>query len=170
MIFFNALGKDLDDPSNSDWVRSIFSHSKAASLAKLHSTTKRKPHHKLLKKKREKASLEVLKKPLKYANESPPPNEDFDMVIDEYTPFLPQQEIEESQLSTLHKQISSYHTELNNQNEKIYELCKKNQSLEKHVENAPFSFKNTNAKNLKFFCGVEFNTFKWILVLVKPYV
>ena len=92
------------------------------------------------------------------------------MVIDEYTPFLPQQEIEESQLSTLHKQISSYHTELNNQNEKIYELCKKNQSLEKHVENAPFSFKNTNAKNLKFFCGVEFNTFKWILVLVKPYV
>ena len=30
--------------------------------------------------------------------------------------------------------------------------------------------KNTNAKNLKFFCGVEVNTFKWVLVLVRPYV
>ena len=44
------------------------------------------------------------------------------------------------------------------------------QSLEKSVENAFFSFKNTNAKNLQIFCGVEVNTFKWILVLVKLYV
>ena len=43
------------------------------------------------------------------------------------------------------------------------------ESLEKHVENALFSFKNTNAENLKLFCGVEVNTFKWILVLVRPY-
>ena len=42
-------------------------------------------------------------------------------------------------------------------------------SLEKRVENVVFSFKNTNAENLKFFCGVEVNTFKWILVLVRPY-
>ena len=47
-------------------------------------------------------------------------NEDVDMVIDESTPLLPHQEIEESELSTLHKQISSYHTELNNRNEEIY--------------------------------------------------
>ena len=41
-------------------------------------------------------------KPLKYANEYPPPNEDVDMVIDESTPLLPHQEIDES-----NKQISS---------------------------------------------------------------
>ena len=41
-------------------------------------------------------------------------NEDVDMVIDESTTLLPHQEIEESELSTLNKQISSYHTELNN--------------------------------------------------------
>ena len=52
----------------------------------------------------------------------------------------------------------------------IYELRKKVQSLEKHVENALFNNKNTNAKNLKFFCGIEVNTFKCILVLVRPYV
>ena len=63
------------------------------------------------------------------------------MVIDESTPLLPHQEIEESELSTLHKQISSYHTELNNWNEEIYELRKKVQSLEKHVENALFNIK-----------------------------
>ena len=39
-------------------------------------------------------------------------------------------------------------------------------SLEKWVKNALFSFKNTNAKNHKFFCGVEVNAFKWILKLV----
>ena len=44
------------------------------------------------------------------------------MVIDESTPLLPHQEIEKSE-----------------------------QSLEKRVENTPFSFKNTNAKNLNFF-------------------
>ena len=51
-------------------------------------------------------------------------NEDVDMVIDESTPLLPHQEIEESELSTLHKQISSYHTELNNRNKEIYESRK----------------------------------------------
>ena len=105
--------------------------------------------------------------PLKYANESPPPNEDVDMVTDESTPLLPHQEIEESELSTLNKQMSSYHNELNNQNEEIYELHKKMQSLEKCVGNALFSFKNTNAQSLKVFCGVEANTFKWILVLIS---
>ena len=50
-------------------------------------------------------------------------NEDV-MVIDESTPLLPHQEIEESELSTLHKQISSYHTELNNRNKEIYESRK----------------------------------------------
>ena len=83
---------------------------------------------------------------------------------------MPHQEIEESEISTLHKQISSYHTELNNRNEEIYELCKKVQSLEKRVENTLFSFKNTNAKNLNFSCDAEVNTFKWILVLAKPFV
>ena len=78
-------------------------------------------------------------------------NEDVDMVIDESTTLLPHQEIEESELSTLNKQISSYHTELNNRNEEIYELHKKVLSLEKCVENALLSFKKTNAKNLKFF-------------------
>ena len=39
--------------------------------------------------KRDKASIEALKKPLKYEIESPPTNEDFDMVIDESTPLLP---------------------------------------------------------------------------------
>ena len=77
-------------------------------------------------------------------------NEDVDMVIDESTPLLPHQEIEESELSTLHKQISSYHTELNNRNEEIYELHQKVLSLEKCVENTLLSFRNTNAKNLKF--------------------
>ena len=43
------------------------------------------------------------------------------MVIDESTPLLPHQEIEEAEISTLQKQISSYHTELNNRNEEIYE-------------------------------------------------
>ena len=47
------------------------------------------------------------------------------MVIDESTPLLPHQEIEEAEISTLQKQISSYHTELNNRNEEIYELHKK---------------------------------------------
>ena len=135
----------------------MFSHSKATPLAKLHSA-KQKHHHKLLKEEREKASLEALKKPLKYANESPPPNEDVDMVIDESTPLLPPQEIEESELFTLHNQISSYHTGLNNRNEEIYELRKKVESLEKRVENAFFSFINTNAENL--ICGVEVNTFR----------
>ena len=152
MIFFNALGKRSDDPSDSDWVPSIHHH--------------RKHHHKLLKEKRKKASLEALRKPIKYANESHPSNEYIDIVIDESTPLLPHQEIEESELFTLHKQISSYHTELNNRNEEIYELHKKKQSPVKHVENALFSFKNMNAKNLKFFCGVEVNTFKWISVLM----
>ena len=46
------------------------------------------------------------------------------MVIDESTPLLSHQEIEESELSTLHKQISSYHTELNNRNKEIYESRK----------------------------------------------
>ena len=73
------------------------------------------------------------------------------MVIDESTPLLPHQEIGESELSILHKQILSYHTELNNLNEEIYELCKKMQNLEKRVENALFSFKNTNAKNFRGF-------------------
>ena len=74
----------------------------------------------------EKTALEALKKPLKYANESPPPNENVDMVIDESTPLLPHEEIEESNLSALHEQISSYHTELNNSNEeseKSRETC-----------------------------------------------
>ena len=124
MIFFNALGKRSDDPSNPDWVPSIFSHSKATPLAKLHSTAKRKHHQKLLKEKREKASLEALKKPIQYENESSPRNEDVGMVIDESTPLLSHQEIEESELSTLHKQISSYHTELNNRNKEIYESRK----------------------------------------------
>ena len=79
-----------------------------------------------MKEKKEKASLEALTKPLKYANQSLPPNEDVDMVIDESTSLLPYQEIKESELSTLHKQIlSSYHTELNNRNKEIYELWKK---------------------------------------------
>ena len=102
MIFFNVSGKHSHDPSNPDWVPSIFSHSKATPLAKLHSTAKQKHHHKLLEEKREKPSLEALKKSLTYANESPPPNEDVDMVIDESTPLLPHQEIDES-----NKQISS---------------------------------------------------------------
>ena len=34
-------------------------------------------------------------------------NEDVDMVIDESTPLLSHQEMEESKLSTLHMQISS---------------------------------------------------------------
>ena len=123
--FFNALGKRSDDPSNPDWVPSIFSHSKETPLAKLHPIAKRKHHHKLLKEKREKASLEALKKPLKYANKSSPPNEDVDMVIDESTPLLLHQEIEESEISTLYKQISSYHIELNNRNEEIYGLREK---------------------------------------------
>ena len=66
-----------------------------------------------MKEKREKASLEALKKPLKNANESPL-NEDADMITDESTPLLPHEETEESELPTLHKQISSYLTELNN--------------------------------------------------------
>ena len=104
-----------------------------------------------MKEKREKASLEALKKPIQNENESSPRNEDVGMVIDESTPLLSHQEIEESELSTLHKQISSYHTELNNQNEEIYELHKKVLCLEKCVENALLSFRNTNGKNLKFF-------------------
>ena len=71
MIFCSALGKCSDDASNPDCMPSIFSHNKATPLAKLHSTAMRQHHHKLLKKKkREKASLEALKKPLKYPNES----------------------------------------------------------------------------------------------------
>ena len=42
MIFFNSLEKGSDDPSNPDWVRSIFYHSKAAPLTKLHSAAKQK--------------------------------------------------------------------------------------------------------------------------------
>ena len=61
-------------------------------------------------------------------------------------------------LFTLHNQISSYHTGLNNENKETYELRKKVESLEKRVENAFFSFINTNAENL--ICGVEVNTFK----------
>ena len=61
MIFFNVLGKHSHDPSNPDWVPSIFSHSKATPLAQSHSTAKRKHDHKLLKEKKEKASLEALK-------------------------------------------------------------------------------------------------------------
>ena len=47
-----------------------------------------------MKEKREKASLEALKKPLKNANESPL-NEDADMITDESTPLLPHEETEE---------------------------------------------------------------------------
>ena len=125
MIFFNALGKRSDDPSNPGWVPSIFSRSKATPLAKLHSTGKRKHHHIMLKEKREKASLEALKKPLKYASESPPPNENVDVVIDESTSLLSPREIEESEHSTLHKQIPSYHTGLNNRNEECMNYVRK---------------------------------------------
>ena len=46
-------------------------------------------------------------------NESPLPNVDVDMIINESTPLLLlHQEIEESELSTLHKQISNYYSEL----------------------------------------------------------
>ena len=89
VIFFNALGKRSDDPLNPDWVPSIFSHSKETSLAKLHLTAKRKHRHKLLKKKREKDSLEALKKPLKYANESPPPNEDLIGLLTKVHAYFP---------------------------------------------------------------------------------
>ena len=105
VIFFNALGKGSNDPLNPDWVSSILPHSKASPLAKLRSTAKQKHHHKLLKEKREKASLEAQKKPLKYAIESPLPNEDVDMIIDEITPLLPHQEIEESEIYTSKYQV-----------------------------------------------------------------
>ena len=50
-------------------------------------------------------------------NESPLPNVDVDMIINESTPLLLlHQEIEESELSTLHKQISNYYSELKNVN------------------------------------------------------
>lgn len=119
----------------------------------------------LLQEKRENAFPEALIKPLKYANESPLLNVDVDMVINESTPLLLlHKEIEESELSTLHKQISNYHSEL-----KKWKLRSKVQSLGKRVKIALFSFKNIKFENLMFYYGVV-NTFKQISVLVKPYL
>ena len=98
-------------------------------------------------------------------NKSPLPNADVDMIINESTPLLLlHQEIEESELSTLHKQISNYYSEL-----KKCKFCSKVQSLETRVKIALFSFKNIKFENLNFYYGTV-NTFKQISVLVKPYL
>ena len=89
------------------------------------------------------------------------------MVVNESIPMV---KVEVVKLNRSKEETESYRAELNKWNEEIYELRHQKEVLEKEKKAEKFNFINLSEKNIKSFCGIGIETFKWILVRAKSYV